>query len=197
MLYWTQSSITRKMIFARPLCAFHMVGGLSFCPSIIRSPLYHPGSYLIIMGVCKTHPVKVSYFIKAHAGCSLQWRPYLCGLFSFPGFPVLYPQRPALVLIRNEAEQRTARIRLNIHLWPTWSPSSLLRFLATGKDDPVSFFLYPARSQKKLAVCLNSTSISDIELFFLSVIQKLPEKATLGVIRNSKVARKRRLWCHP
>ena len=119
------------------------------------------------------------------------------GFFRFRDFLHSDTHCPALVLINNATEQRTARIRLNIHLWPTWSPSSLLRFLAAGKDDPVGLYLYPARSQKKLAVCLNSTSISDIELFFLSVIQKLPEKATLGVIRNSKVARKRRLWCHP
>ena len=44
------------MIATRPPCASHMVGGLSFCLSTIRSPRYHPSSYLIIVGVCKTHP---------------------------------------------------------------------------------------------------------------------------------------------
>ena len=44
---------------ARPLCASHMVGGLSFCAPVIRLPHYYPSSYLIIIGVCKTHPTQV------------------------------------------------------------------------------------------------------------------------------------------
>ena len=153
---------------ARPLCASHMVGGLSFCLSNIRSPLYHPSSYLIIIGVCKTHPPQADTDISlkpmqaapSNGGCTC------VGFFHFRDFLHFDTQWPTLVLIRNATEQRTTRIRLNIHLWPTWSPSSLLKFLAAGKGDPVGFFLYPARSQKKLAVCLNSTLISDIELFF-------------------------------
>ena len=142
MLYWTQSSITQKVIFARPLCAFHMVGGLSFCPSIIRLPIYHPGSYLIIIGVCRTHPTKVNTSIPSKP---MQAAPSIGGCtcvgFLFPGIlSHLIIQWTTLVLICNAAEQRTARIRLNIHLWPTWSPSSLLRFLAAGKGDPVGFF---------------------------------------------------------
>ena len=105
------------------------------------------------------------------------------GFFRFRDFLHSDTHCPALVLINNATEQRTARIRLNIHLWPTWSPSSLLRFLAAGKDDPVGLYLYPARSQKKLAVCLNSTSISDIELFFS--------------IFNSKVDLKSPPWRYP
>ena len=163
-----------------------MVGGLSFCPVIIRSSLYHPNSYLIISGVCKTHPTQVDTDIpQAHAGCSLQWRLYLCGPFLFPGIlshSIIHWS--ALILIRSAAEQRTTRIRLNIHLWPTWSPSSLLRFLAVWKGDPVGFFTSPcAAFSKRLAVCLNSTLISDIELIFS--------------IRNSKATLKSQPWSYP
>lgn len=161
--------------------------------------LNHPGPYLIIIGVCKTHPAQVDTDIPwkpmqtapSNGGCTC------VGFFHFRDFLHFDTQWPTLVLIRNATEQRTTRIRLNIHLWPTWSPSSLLKFLAAGKGDPVFFFLYPARSQKKLAVCLNSTLISDIELFFLSVIQKLTAKGRFAVIRNSKVDLKSHPWRHP
>ena len=176
-----------------------MVGGLSFCPPITRPHHYHPSSYLIIIGVCKTHPTKVNTGIpQAHAGCSLQWRLHLCGLFSFPRFSTSKSQWSAFVLIRNAAEQRTARIRLkyNVAHLVTFQ---LAEILSSGEGWPGGLFSLSSSTafSKKLAVCLNLTSISDIELFFLSVIQKLPEKATLGVIRNSKVDRKRRFWCHP
>ena len=121
-----------------------MVGGLSFCAPVIRLPHYYPSPYLIIIGVCKTHPIQVDTDIsKAHAGCFLQWKPHLCGLFSFPRFSTSKSQWPALILIRNAAEQRTAWIRLNKILntmWPTWSPSNLLRFLAMGEGWPGGLF---------------------------------------------------------
>ena len=39
----------------------------------------------------------------------------------------------------------------SIHLWPTWSPSSLLRFLAAGKGDPVGFFTSPCTVSEKVS----------------------------------------------
>lgn len=168
-----------------------------FLPPIIRLPRYHPTPYLIIMVVCKTHPIQVDTDIpQAHAGCSLQWRSSCVGFFRFRTFSCA-PTPSGLHSSWSVMQQSRGHLESGSNtIWPTWSPSSLLRFLAAGKGDPVGFFLCTAFS-KKLAVCLNSTLISDIELIFLSLIQRLPLKASLGVIRNSEVARKSRLWCHP
>ena len=42
----------KELIAARPLCTSYMVGGLFFA-------LNHPTPYLIIVGLCKTHPTQI------------------------------------------------------------------------------------------------------------------------------------------
>ena len=141
----------------------------------------------------------------------------LCGLFSFLIFSTSKSQWPAFILIRNAAEQRTARIRLkyNVAHLVTFQ---LAEILSSRERRPGGllhypyFWIYHALHPKRLAVCLNSSLISDIDLTFfylyfksyrwepvlaLSVILGLSLKASLGAIRNSKIAHRNSSDCQP
>lgn len=130
----------------------------------------------------------------------------LCGLFSFLRFSTSNSQWPAFDLIRNAAEQRTARIRLkyNVAHLVTFQLAEILSSRegwTGGLLHYPHFWIYHALHPKRLAVCLNSSLISDIELTFfylyfksyrwelvlaLSVILGLSTKLWLSTVVQSK-----------
>lgn len=163
-----------------------MVGGLSFCPSIIRLSLYHPGSYIIIIGVCKTHPAQVDTDIpwkpmqaaSSNGGCTC------VGFFRFQDF-LHFGRWLALVLICkcSGAEDSSNQAQYNsvAHL----VTFQLAEIFSSGEGWPGGLFSLSSSTafSKKLAVCLNSTLISDIELIFS--------------ICNSEVDLKSQPWGYP